>query len=93
MSLLLTPPGCPVRPALTPACNVASRLDQWVAGAQHMYPFPSCRHTQPPCPYLDPEVIFGKAPQLPAPHAGPRVHGAMCVLPLHPAEKQRACRS
>ena len=56
LSLLLVPPGCTARPALTPACNVASWVDQQLLGPQHLYPFPSCRSAQPPCPYLDPEV-------------------------------------
>jgi hypothetical protein len=56
MSLLLVPPGCGERPALTPACNVAAWLDARLLGPQHLYPFPSCRAAQPPCPYLDPEA-------------------------------------
>ena len=57
MALLLTPPHCSQRPALSPACNVAAYVDQWIMGQQHLYPFPTCRHAKPPCPYLDPEVV------------------------------------
>lgn len=56
MALLLRPPGCAAFPALSPDCNVAAYADAWLLGRSHLYPWPSCRHADPPCDYLDPEV-------------------------------------
>ena len=71
MALLLTPPHCSQRPALSPSCNVAAYIDQRIMGWQHMYPFPTCRHAKPPCPYLDPEVIPAAPRDAPQPRGCP----------------------
>lgn len=57
MALLMRPPGCREWPALSPRCNMAAYLDAALLGRGHLYPYPSCRKADPPCEYMEPEVI------------------------------------
>jgi hypothetical protein len=58
-TLLVKVPTCPdVVPALTPSCNVAAFVDFKLLGPNHMYPYPTCQHAQPPCPFFDPEGLY-----------------------------------
>ena len=60
LSLTVPVPGC-TPPALTPDCNAASWIDAKVLGKAHLYPYPSCRSSHPPCKAFDPEGLFTTA--------------------------------
>ena len=61
-SLLVRPQDCDKWPALAPDCNMAASADAWLLGPQHLYPFSSCKHMEPPCEHFDPEVGFQLSP-------------------------------
>eukprot|EP00884_Botryococcus_braunii_P002642 jgi/Botrbrau1/12379/Bobra.0084s0004.2 len=58
-TLLVKVPSCPdTVPAIIPSCNVAAFVDFELLGPNHMYPFPTCRQADPPCPFFDPEGLY-----------------------------------
>ena len=60
LSLTMPVPGC-TPPALTTDCNAASWIDAMILGEAHLYPYPSCRASHPPCKVFDPEGLFTTA--------------------------------
>lgn len=58
-TMLVRVPSCPhVVPAITSNCNVAAFVDCQLLGPNHMYPNPTCRQAEPPCPAFDPEGLY-----------------------------------
>lgn len=58
-TMLVQVPSCPhVVPAITPNCNVAAFVDCQLLGPNHMFPNPTCRQAEPPCPAFDPEGLY-----------------------------------
>eukprot|EP00033_Pygsuia_biforma_P003172 GCRY01003480.1.p1 GENE.GCRY01003480.1~~GCRY01003480.1.p1 ORF type:complete len:428 (+),score=128.57 GCRY01003480.1:219-1502(+) len=49
-------PGCG-RGSFADDCNAAGYIDKSLLGESHLYRFPTCRQSNPPCAYFDPEGL------------------------------------
>jgi len=57
LALGIRVPGCG-RGSLTASCNAFSYIDETIIRPQHLYQYPTCKESEPPCENFDPEGLL-----------------------------------